>query len=122
MTDFVLVEILDTRKYLLEKFASVLFFESLPFHNKVEQLSASGMFHNQKQLPVRLNYLVELYHVGVSDYFEDLNLPGHAFNIGLVLDLVFLENFDGYLFPSECMSSQSDFSESALAQSLAYMP
>ena len=48
MTDLVLVQILDTREYLLEKFASLLLFEPLTLDNIVEELAASGVFHYQK--------------------------------------------------------------------------
>jgi len=48
VTDLVLVQILDTREYLLEEFASFLLFEPLPLDNIVEELAPSSVFHYQK--------------------------------------------------------------------------
>ena len=42
-------------------------------------------------------YLVELDHIGVSDFLKDLNLPGDSLNIFVVLYHLFLENFYGHL-------------------------
>ena len=42
-------------------------------------------------------YLVELDDIGVSDLLENFDLPGDSFNVLLIVDLFFLQNFDSHL-------------------------
>ena len=52
----------------------------------------------------------------MSHNFEYVDLTGDPLDIALVLDLVFLQNFDGNLFTCDEVSSESDLAECALAQ------
>lgn len=79
------------------------------------------MLHDQKQLPIRLDYLIKLDDVWMSHNFEDLYLSRYAFNIGFVLNLVLFEDLDGHLLTGECMCPQSDLAKCSLTESLAYM-
>ena len=36
----------------------------------------------------------------MTDQFQDVDLPGHALDVGHVDDLLLLEDLDGYLFSS----------------------
>ena len=119
MTDFVLVQIFNARKYLLEKLASIFFLEPLPFDNEVEELPPTSVFHYEKELSVRLNNLVELYHVRMAHYLQDLNLPGHSLYVSLVQYFVLLEDLDGNLFSCEGVVAESDLPKSPLAQGLS---
>ena len=47
-------------------------------------------------------YLIKLDHIGVSDFLQDLDLPGDSLNIFVVLYHLFLENFYGYLKRNGC--------------------
>ena len=49
-------------------------------------------------------YLVKLDHIGVSDFLQDLDLPGNSLNIFVVLYHFFLENFYGYLKRNGCLN------------------
>ena len=118
MTDFVLVQVFNTRKYLLEKFASIFFLEPLPFDYEVEELPTTSVFHNEKELSISLDNLVELYHVWMAHYLQDLNLPGHSLYVSLVQYFVFLEDLDGDLFPCEGVGAESDLPKGPLTQGL----
>lgn len=119
MTDFVLVQIFNARKYLLEKLASIFFLEPLPFDYEVEELPTTSVFHNEKELSISLDNLVELYHVWMAHYLQDLNLPGHSLYVSLVQYFVFLEDLDGDLFPCEGVGAESDLPKGPLAQGLS---
>lgn len=41
----------------------------------VKELSACTELHDQIELLLGFNYLIQLYHVGVLNYFEDMYLP-----------------------------------------------
>jgi hypothetical protein len=56
----------------------------------------------------------------VSYYLEDVDLAGDALHVGLVLDLVLLEDLDGYLLPREDVSAQAYLAESALPEGPAF--
>lgn len=64
--------------------------------------------------------LVELDNVRVSDDLENMNFPSDAVDVRLVLDLVFLEDFDGDLFVGDQVSSETDFAKCALAEGATY--
>lgn len=48
MHDAQLVQVFDTTDDLLEEFARFSFFELLLFHDVVEELAATGVFHNEE--------------------------------------------------------------------------
>jgi hypothetical protein len=77
------------------------------------------VFHNEKQLSVRLYNLVELYHVGMAHNLQNLNLPGHPLYVCLVQYFVLLEDLDGNLFPCEGVGAESDLPKGPLTQGLA---
>ena len=52
----------------------------------------------------------------MPNFLQDVDLSRHAFDVALVFDSIFLENFDGYFFSCNRVSSNSDFSKSARAQ------
>lgn len=51
MTHPYLVDVLNARDYLLEELAGLLFLESLTLHYVIKQLSATGVLHDEEQLP-----------------------------------------------------------------------
>ena len=60
----------------------------------------------------RMNtYLVELNHVWMSDFLENVDLSRHPLHIALVLDSVLLQNLDCDLFTSYCMRANSYFAK-----------
>jgi hypothetical protein len=76
------------------------------------------VFHYEKELSVRLDNLVELYHVGMAHYLQNLNLPCHPLYVSLVQYFVLLENLDGDLFPGQGVGAESDLSKGPLTQGL----
>ena len=59
-------------------------------------------------------YLVELDHIGVSDFLKDLNLPGDSLNIFVVLYHLFLENFHGHLNATVVIKTCSCYCSSSM--------
>ena len=57
------------------------------------------IYHSNSWSVVRLyeTYLVELNHVWVTDLLENFDLPCDSFNVLLIVDLLFLQNFDSDL-------------------------
>jgi hypothetical protein len=72
------------------------------------------------EIKIYLNsYFIELDHVGVSDYFQNVNFTRNSFHIRLVFDLVFFENFDRHLLSGDQMGSEPNFAESTLTERFA---
>ncbi len=119
MADFVFVKVLDSSQDLVEKTTSFLIREPLFLNDIVEEFAAWSVLHNQKKLATRFDDFKKLNDVRMSHDLNDLNLAHDPRDIGLFFYLVFLKYFDRYLFLCKHMRSQPDFSESALANSLA---
>jgi len=116
VADLVLVEILDAREHLLKVAASVLLLEALPLDYVVKQLSSVSVLHNEEELPVGFDDLIELNDVGVPNYLQNLDLSRHALNVCLVRDLVLLQDFDGHALPCQSVSPQPHLPKRSLAQ------
>ena len=43
-------------------------------------------------------YLVQLDHVRMSNYLQNVDFPSNPLDIGLIFDLIFFEYFDCYFF------------------------
>ena len=41
-----------------------------------------------------ITYFIELYDVGMSNNLENMDFSRYSLNVWLILDLVFLQNFD----------------------------
>jgi hypothetical protein len=100
-----LVDVLDTCDYLLEEATSLAFLNAGVSHNVIEQLAAISILHYKEEFFRCLNdlgitesyYLVELDDIRVPQHLKDLDLFGDSFHVCLLLDLVLLEDLDGYL-------------------------
>lgn len=55
----------------------------------------------------------------MTDFFQDGNFPVDPFEVRVVLDFIFLQNFDGYFFPRWLVGSLLYLTESALALSFS---
>ena len=55
----------------------------------------------------------------MSNFLQDFDFPGDSFYIFLVIDLVFLKDFDGYLLASKRMLAELYLSKSTLTKMLA---
>ena len=65
MADFDLMDVFDTRDYLLEKLAPFLLLQAFPLNDIVEELAAPSIFHDQEQLLRGFNnlYTARLEHL-----------------------------------------------------------
>ena len=55
----------------------------------------------------------------MSNFLQDFDFPSDSFYIFLVVDLVFLKDFDGYLLASKRMLAKLYLSECTLAKMFA---
>ena len=69
----------------------------------VEQLATAAILHDHVKLFFGFNYLIELNNIRVSDLLQDFDFPCDSLNVFLVVDLVFLKDFDGNLFACQRM-------------------
>ena len=99
-----LMEVLDTCNDLVEEFERLRLLDPLILDNVVEELAPVGILHDQVQLLRRLNNLVKLNDVRVSDLLKDVYLTGDSLNIGLPCDLALFKNFDGDLRADQTLS------------------
>jgi len=95
-----LVNIVDTGNYLLHKAASLVFLQAFALDNVVEEFSTACVLHDEEQLARSLDNFIQLNNIGVPHYFQNVDFSCHSFDVALVLDLVFFENFDGHFFAS----------------------
>ena len=105
MADFNLVEVLYAREELLVEFAGFFVLQSFLLDDELEELATTGILHDQEELPVGFDDLVELDDVGVPHYLQDLDLSSHSFNVCFVNDLFFLEYFDCHFLSGERVSA-----------------
>lgn len=103
----------------MQKSAGFLILNSFFFNDVVEQFATWSVFHNKKQLSASFNNLVELDYVRMPNDFENLNFTHHPGNIGLLLDFVFLENFDRNLFLGDLVNAHPNLPKSTLSYSFA---
>ena len=69
----------------------------------------------------RFDNLVQLDHVGVSDYLQNVDFASDPLHVAFVFDLLLLENFDGNLFSSDEVSSKTHFAKRALTKGATYI-
>ena len=62
-----LVQIFDSSNYLVEKPASFRFFDPLVLNNKIKELTATCILHDQIELLWRLNNFIKLNYVWVPN-------------------------------------------------------
>lgn len=60
-------------------------------------------------------YLVKLNNVWMAHDLQDVDFSSYALNVGLVLDLVLFQYFDGDLLTSYQVRAKSHFSKRALS-------
>ena len=115
MHDIQATDVLNASYDLLEESACLLLFDPLHLYYVVEKLAALSIFHNQVQLFLGLDDLVELDDLGVSDYLQNMDLSGHALHIGDITDLGLLEDLDGNFLSGGEVSPQFHLAEGALS-------
>ena len=56
----------------------------------------------------------------MSNDLEDVDFPSYSFDVGLVLDLILLQNLASHLFASDQVRTQPHFTEGTLAEGSSY--
>ena len=105
------VNVLDSIDYLLEEPASFLLLDSLVGNNVVEQFSAGGVLHNQKQLFRGFDDFVQLDDVYVSQKLQNVYFSTHSLHIRNVDYSFLFKDFNCDLFVCQDVGRQFDFSE-----------
>lgn len=90
MDDVELVQILHTTNNLVEELERLGLFDALVLHDVVEELASISVLHDQVKLLGRLDDLVKLNDIWVSNHFQNMDFPRHSLNVIYILNLVFL--------------------------------
>ena len=64
----------------------------------------------------KISYLIKLNDIWVPNYLENMDFPRNSLHIGLILDLILLEDFDSDFLTCDEMSSQTHLSECTLTE------
>ena len=89
----------------MEKTASLGLFYPLILDNKVEELPATSVLHDQVELLRRLDNLIQLNDVWVSDQLEYVNFSGYSLYIANILNLLFLKDLNSHFLSSQVVIS-----------------
>ena len=114
------MQVLDTFQDLVEEFGCVDVVDSVIPDDVVEQLAGIGMLHDQVKLTFRLYYLIELNHSRVTYFLEYFNFASNPIDIGLILNFILLQNFNGHFLLRNGVNAQLDLTKSALTECLVY--
>lgn len=112
--------VLDTADDLIKYLTSFILIHSLLLDDVVEQFSSTKELHDQEKIFWRLNDLIQLDDIGMTDKFQDVDLSCDSLNVSDVNDFVFLKYFYGDFFTGRNVSCELNFSEGALTESLFY--
>lgn len=83
-------------------------------------VSSYSYFRKEKRLKAIEAYLIKLYHIWMSNFLKYVNLSCDSLHVTLVLDSVFLENFDGNLLARDRVRPNPHLAERPRAQRPAY--
>ena len=119
MANAALMDVFNSRNQFEIELAGLLFGESSVPDDIVKQLTTVCVLHDHIELLLCLNNFIELYNVGVAHLLKNLDLPGNSFDVLLVMNFIFLENFDSHLFSSESMLPQLNLSKCTFSQVFA---
>lgn len=100
MANFVLVEVLDSSKYLMEKSTCFLIRQPLFLDYVIEKFTARSVFHNEEKLATCFYDFEKLDNVGMAHNFYDLNLAHDSGDVRLFFYFVFLKYFYRHFFLS----------------------
>lgn len=120
MADAALVDVLDAGDQLLVHADGSLLVQPLMTHNVVEELTVLAELHDEEQLALCLDDLVQLDHVRVSHFLENLDFARDTLYILLVLDSALFEYLDGDLFVCKRVRRQLDLTEGTLAERFSH--
>jgi hypothetical protein len=113
------VQVLNASDQFAIEFGSLLFSESGVSDNIVEEFTSIGILHDHEEFLFCFDNLVQLDHIGVTHLLQNFNFARDAFNVLLIVDLLFLQDFDGDLFTSEDVRALLHMTKSSFTESLA---
>lgn len=119
MHDVHRVDLLDSCNDLVKEPARFWLLDTTAGDDVVEEFSTTGVLHDEVQLPSCLYDLVELHYVGMSNKFEDVDLPRHSLNIGDLHDALLFQHLDGDSLSSQDVGSKLHLAEGTLANRFA---
>lgn len=105
MWDSFVVHVLHPEGNLSIYFTRLFLFYSLLLYDLVEQVSLLSILHDQIELLLCLNYLIQLDYEGMPKFFHDFQLSADSDNICVLEDKIFLQYFYSYMLLSELMES-----------------
>ena len=85
----------------------------------LKQLSARTIFHDQVEIVIVFNHLIELNDMRMPDFFQDCDFSIYSVNIGLILDFIFFQYFDGDFIASYNVCPLFYFAECSLTFSFS---
>ena len=91
------MNVVDTSKKLLEMLAGCTFLKFLVLNDQLKELTSRGELHDEVQIFVCLNDLVDLNNIRVMQLLENLDLAADALDVFLVLNLGLFKHFHGNL-------------------------
>ena len=110
------MKVFDSFKDLGQKQGSRAVLYSVVSDDVIEQFARIGVLHDQVELSVSLDNLIQLNNPWVPYLLEYFNLPGNSVDIHLVLNLTLFKNLNSYFLLSDGLNAKLYFSEGALAQ------
>jgi hypothetical protein len=66
-------------------------------YNVVEEFTSIGIFHDHVELFFGFNNFIELNDVWMSHFLQDFDFSRYSFNVFLIVNFIFLQNFNGNL-------------------------
>ena len=120
MTHLDLVKVFDTGQNLMEKSTGFRILKLSLLDDVVEQFAPTCILHDEEKLLGSLNDLVQLNYVWMAHDLENMDLTHDSRNISLILDFVFLKDFNGDLLLRQLMDALSHLSECSRTNLLAY--
>ena len=80
------MNVFDTGYELLEVLACLILIKSLVLNDHIEELATLHELHDQIEILLGLDDLINLYNVGMVQLFENLNLSTNSLDILLLFN------------------------------------
>lgn len=116
-----LVDVLDAWNQLVEHLDCFGLNDAFVLDNVVEEFSLFHKLHDQKELLGGLYDFVKLHDIGVSDEFQNVDLPRDSLHVSYFSYFAFFEDFDRYILVGRFVDSWLDLPEGAFTDSLAWV-
>lgn len=94
MDDSQLSEVVERRDELLKQSARLFLLEFVFRSNVAEKFAITAVFHNQKQPTGSFDDFVKLNNVRMPNYFQNVDLPRHAFDVVHISYFVFFQDLN----------------------------